>query len=486
MKKYKLSEKTRFWKLGTNWGKKKPSFFKVLEQNNVVISKERFYGIDDLILVTKGFDILAVALVKSKPIPLISSPKLFEELTTNYNIYSSQEIFCYETEFYTLPTYDIFQYPQQKGMCEVNQVEIKEQARAIWEKRPIPDYRLMRLTWNTNNWEYPSGHKWSKSKQGSTESYSKQYGYGHEEWLFNDRYNFVGYQYGYIRGVSNLPEKQDAVDEVFLFTIAPDKQCFLIGSIKDVEVITGWEEQELIAEELIKASEEQMLEELEEVGADYQHHKDHKLALNMRFKWEDADILEVPKPVDFIDLGIYKRYQAFKLESEMKRKLQEETEGKPELQFKSGKPVYKSHYERKSTAKQTLVHRTHSDIGNELYDYLKEVKGIDASNISLENTTIGRKTIDLTVKERETLSLFEIKTSADPLSNIRQAIGQLLEYALLDNNVKIKKLIIVGPSPLNTTAKNYFDRLCETIQIPLEYWEYDSDSERIESRFNHG
>jgi hypothetical protein len=57
--------------------------------------------------------------------------------------------------------------------------------------------RLLRIAWNKNNWEFPSGHKWSKENQGKKNiAYENQYGFGGEEWLFNLRYNIKGYQYG--------------------------------------------------------------------------------------------------------------------------------------------------------------------------------------------------------------------------------------------------------------------------------------------------
>jgi len=64
------------------------------------------------------------------------------------------------------------------------------------------DKRQMRITWNEFNWEKPSGHFWTKENQEkSNVAYENQYGFGHEEWLFNPRYRVNGFQYGYVRGV---------------------------------------------------------------------------------------------------------------------------------------------------------------------------------------------------------------------------------------------------------------------------------------------
>ncbi len=84
----------------------------------------------------------------------------------------------------------------------------------------MTEIRLMRITWNTNNWEIPSGHYWSKTNQGKTNiAHENQYGYGHEEWLFNARFKINGFQYGYLRGVDRLPQNLETIDKVYLYTI---------------------------------------------------------------------------------------------------------------------------------------------------------------------------------------------------------------------------------------------------------------------------
>jgi len=79
--------------------------------------------------------------------------------------------------------------------------------------------------------------------------------------------------------------------------------------------------------------------------------------------------------------------------------------------------------------------------------------------------------------------LFEIKTSNSASSNIRQALGQILEYALLDGELNCSKLIIVGPARLRESETEYFDRLKKFINIALEYWMYDSSATKIDDKF---
>lgn len=77
-----------------------------------------------------------------------------------------------------------------------------------------------RLTFNENNWIVPSGHAWKKENQGKTNiAYENQYGFGHEEWIFNTRYFIDEFQYGYIRGLRRFHSPKSKVDKVHLDTV---------------------------------------------------------------------------------------------------------------------------------------------------------------------------------------------------------------------------------------------------------------------------
>ena len=55
---------------------------------------------------------------------------------------------------------------------------------------------ITRLTWNSNNWNLPSGFS---NKSVKNENYETDSGFGWEEWLFNSNYVLDGYQYGFIQ-----------------------------------------------------------------------------------------------------------------------------------------------------------------------------------------------------------------------------------------------------------------------------------------------
>jgi hypothetical protein len=66
---------------------------------------------------------------------------------------------------------------------------------------------------------------------------------------------------------------------------------------------------------------------------------------------------------------------------------------------------------------------------------------------------------------------YEIKTDKDPKMVIRNALGQLLEYAFYwqRQTTKQVRLVMVGQNPLPQNSKNYINLLRQKFRLPLEY-----------------
>lgn len=475
----------KFWKLGCNWGSNEPSFYPTLMNNDVVIdhASRGPYGIGDLVLVAEGHSVLAIAQVKTNPIPINSNTELLNELKT-YNVDDFNKISYYDVEFFELPKNRIFKYKLQQGIVKVHQNHIKKKATGAWLNKDSPDEvdkRIMRLTWNSNNWETPSGHAWHPKNQGNTGvAYENQYGFGHEEWLFNERFRIDGYQYGYIKGVNNLSEDVEFLDQITLYTIRGDKQRCLVGNIHNVEIIKGYEEEKIV--NLIASYMPSMLDELKDVNADYNHFKNNYLLPNVKFKWDEADLFNEPFLVDFLDGVEFNRFQAYRLKEELEVSIKEEFVKKVKFDFQHGKASNTSVYTKSTSNKKTKVRRRHGEITDDLYDYLIS-KGFEKENISVEKTRVGGAIVDVVLKHDDEFDLFEIKTNNTALKNIRQALGQIFEYALMDGEITCKRLVIIGPAELTEQEQDYFKRLKELIQIKLEYWGYRPQEKLIRNKF---
>src|SRR3989304_8945396 len=90
------------WKLGCNWGRRAPSFYDFIKQEQIVIGeKKQKYSIGDLILVCEGFQVNALARVSETPVSVTTNGALqkpFEDLEIDYE----DRIFYAEAEWYEL------------------------------------------------------------------------------------------------------------------------------------------------------------------------------------------------------------------------------------------------------------------------------------------------------------------------------------------------------------------------------------------------
>ncbi len=336
----------------------------------------------------------------------------------------------------------------------------------------------MRITWNEFNWEKPSGHFWSKENQSKKNiAYENQYGFGHEEWLFNQRYRINGFQYGYIRGVKKASLENELIDELYLYTKDTEGNYFFIGILKNVERISqNKKEQNLIRATFDKYF-EVAIEELKEVNSDYTELQRTGMIPTLKFKWEDANILDEPIPIK-IDDSKYRRYQSYNLTQELENFIEKHLIEQIELNFRPGKAKSKSSYTTSRKKGKREVKSLHVEIIDFLYEYLLEKT--DKNNLSVEKSSVNGKIIDLLEKVEDNKFIFyEVKTSNSGLTNIREAIGQILEYALIDEKIIPKKLIIIGPAKLNDNEKKYLKRLGKTITIKLEYWFYNAENKEL-------
>lgn len=476
--------KREYWKFGCNWGKHQPVYYEEIKKRKIVLGTDRegIYGFNDLILVTTGHTVRAIARIISEPIKLSENSRLEKLLEAKFNVYSDYIIHYYHVEFYELSQEELFQYKLQQGIRIVQKEDIINKSEQLWTEN-MADTRLMRITWNDNGWEKPTIHDWKKSRQGNHSiAHENQYGYGHEEWLFNSVFNIKGYQYGYIRGADYMEKDKVFIDKVYLFTINPASQDrLLIGVLNNVEIIENYEaEQDFIAPYIIEYK-DQMVEDLKSVNADYKRFLKFPHKPNVKFRLEEAELYPAFKLINELKQGKnsakYNRFQAYKIQGDIAGVLEEAKVINTHFQFNSGKAKSSQKYLKSSNSKKTTVNRTHSNITESLYTFLSEKIKVSKNDLSVEKTRIGYAIADCVVREMEnTYTVFEIKTKASAQLNIREALGQLFEYAFIDNTVNIKKLVIVGPAKCKKHELEYLDNINSLIKVQIEYWAYQSDT----------
>ncbi len=123
------------WKLGCYWETGSPSFYKFLFEKNWVIGvNENMYNIGDLIAITEGFEVMAIAKVENTPINIIKFPdeqKQFTDLLIPFEDW----INIADTEWYELKKEERFQYKLQAGIRRVQNQETKNKIINIWNNR---------------------------------------------------------------------------------------------------------------------------------------------------------------------------------------------------------------------------------------------------------------------------------------------------------------------------------------------------------------
>jgi len=116
--------------------------------------------------------------------------------------------------------------------------------------------------------------------------------------------------------------------------------------------------------------------------------------------------------------------------------------------------------------KSVDINIRHTIIQQKLVKQLIEKYGDD--NVSLEVPIFGNK-IDVVVKDNEKYYFYEIKSAPTARECIRQAIGQLFDYAYWPGQKNADKLFIVGEEKLEPNMELYLKYLNTNFNIGIEY-----------------
>ncbi|WP_127127888.1 hypothetical protein [Pseudoflavitalea rhizosphaerae] len=345
--------------------------------------------------------------------------------------------------------------------------------------------RLFRLTWNTNGWQRPISHKWKKSNQGNRNiAFENQAGFGGEEWLFNARYHLDGYQYGFIRGVQDLPNTVSIIQTAHLFTInQQSREYFLVGKIQNLEIIQNNDLLLNKAKNLFNRYEDEVVKELNQVGADPGILSEMPLVPNVRFKISGQELFESMLPAPVLKGPNFRRFVPYKVDTELQVTIGSIVPSNG-FSFVPGIASSSEKYERTHTGASIVIERKHSEITKALEDYLAPKFSKNKNNLSVEKTAFGNNIADVVLlHSNKRITIMEVKTSLFCRPNIRAAIGQLLDYACWYPNIKIEKLVIVAPTALPADENDYLTRIARSVNFPISYWQYISDASASQDAF---
>ncbi|GAB3380780.1 hypothetical protein [Lysobacter fragariae] len=347
-------------------------------------------------------------------------------------------------------------------------VEGAEEGRTVAVARPeraavIPEY-IARLAYNSARWRRPT-HAGEVHESGDT--YRSEQGFGHEDWLFRNEWLLDGWRYGFVQGVNKSRKKLLAEGRPFhlrLFTMPAPGDRRAVAEIREVECLT-----DAMAADAVAAFEEMgwldaMRAEVKAAGGRVEALGQTEYApfiLNLRYRvdnlhWLDA---EVPLPADDPIHNI-KRYSLCEVGGAM------DSAG-PAWRGRTGSADVPSAGERRRFVQGgwTTYSPEHSRMQNALVAQLRE--RYPGAKVECE-----RDFVDVMVRTDEEILLFEVKSDLHPLSVVRQALGQVLEYAFHPRRTHDLplQLVLVGRRALEGDDLAYFEQLRQRFALPLSYW----------------
>lgn len=122
------------WKLGCNWGTGEKFFDEFLRTEKIILGwTNHNYDIDDIVLIAKGHNIIALTKVigeRSK----ITSNLNYKTVCEEHKIDYCDNVYYTKVEWIDLKKEDYFKYQLQQGICNVRNSEIQNIAISLFEK----------------------------------------------------------------------------------------------------------------------------------------------------------------------------------------------------------------------------------------------------------------------------------------------------------------------------------------------------------------
>jgi hypothetical protein len=117
------------------------------------------------------------------------------------------------------------------------------------------------------------------------------------------------------------------------------------------------------------------------------------------------------------------------------------------------------------TARTLNISLRHNELQNRLLQRTETEHGMTAR---LE-ARIGARAVDMVAQSDSELWYFEVKTASSVRQCIREAIGQLLEYAFWPGATTPTKMVVVGEAECTPEAAAYLEVLNASLPVRIEY-----------------
>lgn len=342
--------------------------------------------------------------------------------------------------------------------------------------------KYCRICWNTRNWRLPSG---DARLLELGDSYVAEYGFGHEEWLFNFEWLLSGYdpddqheyRYGFLQPISKY--RGSYVGQTFsilLYTVDPGRTTKAVACINNAYVPDEGELSWVLERTREKGWLDLMRQHLRELDISdrpFATPKPSSIA-NIRFVPENVMfcnpmvILAQPHKATSIH-----RYQPLDWDDGFQPPVSpSNTDLLLEYDREDNTPD-RSEAERTRPAQLgTVFDPQHSILQNRLRRALRVRYGMDSVRME-------REFVDLKLVEQGRVTFIEIKMERTVKSCIRLALGQLVEYAHYPNLQKADVLLVVGDALPSENDAAYLQFLRDTYKLPIHYAQWSWAREEL-------
>jgi hypothetical protein len=141
--------------------------------------------------------------------------------------------------------------------------------------------------------------------------------------------------------------------------------------------------------------------------------------------------------------------------------------GPPSFQFRKGCSMKKDSTVALRARQQKEMILRHNKLQDALYGHLCKKHG--PQNVGTECPGPHSTKVDVAVRQNNKYWFYEIKIADSARACIREAVGQLLEYAFWPGSPAVDRLIVVGEPEIDRSGKEYLCRLKERFSLQIEY-----------------
>lgn len=345
-------------------------------------------------------------------------------------------------------------------------------------QKPVVESRISRVCWNENGWLFPTG---LVGKSNDPDSFERQIGYGHEEWLFNYDHLHKGMQYAYLQSVQqSIQTCEGRFFDIGLFSVRVGgkggKDTVWVAKIGNVYVLTE-EEREEARERARKTGQmRERVNDLLKIGIskdDIKKSFDTYGVFNIRFNPDE--VVRVDDRSDISGFPEIRNFRYTLMRQDEISGFDVEHQGERDLSLNGLKNLT-----RKGAVRGPIelgereCSTLHLDMQRALGKHLREKYGSDS--IRFEKPTGFGTNVDCYRVSGEKHVFYEVKTYSSAKKCIREALGQLFEYAFYPDGLNNFSLVVVGYAFPTDNDLTYLNWLSKRIGMDLCYLKYDLKS----------